>query len=406
MRKIASFILLALALVTMMTATPMTIGFATTDETNSDSNENDASDTNGENEESPPEESTNENENGDEPVTNEEGTVTPLAPQTLTPTEKEASTVTCPDGITEVIDMKDCPDIPEPTTAISELPSQCAEGTTALECLGDLLGEPDCGDMTPLECLNDKLNNGGNGETVPPVIEEEDNKPNPYCDLVPEDYKGSCWDRKDYSEDTGLYSCNDGSHKERWQDCKDSSGYDYWKHKNKNHDEDRKERHDHFKKIVHNVDIHKTVINQNEFPDVDIIGLSIRDTGEAMVCLMEIDGDNIQCQEFGVPNDRINDNIWRIIETDKNDDYDNGNTGSEDVDDAISAIKDYDFDELEDLDNHEFDVDLTALGINPNGEGLVCLVEDQSDEGTALCEPFKVDSGAISGQITEITEMG
>jgi hypothetical protein len=32
-----------------------------------------------------------------------------------------------------------------------------------------------------------------------------------------------CHDRKDYSESTGLYPCNDGTQKERWQDCKDAT---------------------------------------------------------------------------------------------------------------------------------------------------------------------------------------
>ena len=33
--------------------------------------------------------------------------------------------------------------------------------------------------------------------------------PNPYCDKVGPDYRGNCYDRKDYSESTGLYPCND-----------------------------------------------------------------------------------------------------------------------------------------------------------------------------------------------------
>ena len=124
-----------------------------------------------------------------------------------------------------------------------------------------------------------------------------------------------------------------------------------------------------------------------------------------MVCLMNIDNDWVQCQQFGIPNDRINENIWRVIETDSNKDYDNGNTGSEDVDDAINGIKSFDFQELDDLDNHDFNVDLAALGINSQGDGLICLIEDDRNEGTALCEPFKVSNQAISGQITEITEI-
>jgi hypothetical protein len=60
---------------------------------------------------------------------------------------------------------------------------------------------------------------------------------------------------------------------------------------------------------------------------------------------------------------------------------------------------------VDDLDNHDFNVDLAALGINSAGDGLICLIKDRTDTGTALCEPFKVSTEAISGQITEITEM-
>lgn len=305
-------------------------------------------------------------------------------PQTLTPTEKEDSTVTCPDGVTEVIDMKDCPEAPTTAAATSELPPQCAEGTTALECLGDLLGEPGCGDMTPLECLEDKLNQ----PKTPPI--EEENKPNPYYDLVSDEYMqsgGTCHDRLDFDDETGLYPCNDGMYEEDWRDCEDATGnpngpppFDYcealgcpgsppdpekgcfngrdpvngfcpipkppkdhedckpWgkhdcdpprhgKHRgdNRNHDDN------YHKKIIKNIDIHTTINSDDKFPDVDIIGLSIKDNGAAIVCMMNIDNDWIECQDFGVPNYRINDDIWRIIETDSNEDYDDGNTGSDDV---------------------------------------------------------------------------
>jgi hypothetical protein len=46
---------------------------------------------------------------------------------------------------------------------------------------------------------------------------------NPYCDKVGPDYRGSCHDRKDYSDITGLYSCNDGTQKTDWRDCKDAT---------------------------------------------------------------------------------------------------------------------------------------------------------------------------------------
>jgi hypothetical protein len=168
-------------------------------------------------------------------------------------------------------------------------------------------------------------------------------------------------------------------------------------------DDDDDDRH---KVIIKNINIHKTIHNTKDFPEVDIIGLSIKDTGDAMVCILNIDNDWVQCQEFGVPNDRINENIWRIIETDSDEDFDNGNTGSNNVDLAIGDIENQDFDELDDdRDNHDFGIALAALGINPQGDELVCLIENDRNEGTALCEPFKLSNEAISGQITEITEI-
>ena len=168
---------------------------------------------------------------------------------------------------------------------------------------------------------------------------------------------------------------------------------------------DRDRDHERHKVIIKKINIHKTIHNTADFPEVDIIGLSLKDIGDAMVCIMNIDNDWVQCQEFGVPNERINENIWRVIETASDKDYDNGNTGSDDVDDAINGIKSHDFSELDDLDNHDFNIDLAALGINPQGDVLVCLIEDDRNEGTALCEPFKVSNEAISGQVTEITEI-
>ena len=47
--------------------------------------------------------------------------------------------------------------------------------------------------------------------------------PSPYCNTPAAEASKSCWDVKDYSEDTGLYSCNDGTHKADWKDCVDVS---------------------------------------------------------------------------------------------------------------------------------------------------------------------------------------
>lgn len=65
---------------------------------------------------------------------------------------------------------------------------------------------------------------------VPNVYAGEDERDaNPYCDLLSDDERRevTCHDRKDYSDTTGLYTCNDFSHVEDWRDCPDVSGYDY-----------------------------------------------------------------------------------------------------------------------------------------------------------------------------------
>lgn len=64
---------------------------------------------------------------------------------------------------------------------------------------------------------------GESDEGVPDDGDDEGG--NPYCDLVPDDYTGDCHDRKDFSEDTGLYTCRDGSHVEDWQDCDDAGSH-------------------------------------------------------------------------------------------------------------------------------------------------------------------------------------
>jgi hypothetical protein len=157
--------------------------------------------------------------------------------------------------------------------------------------------------------------------------------------------------------------------------------------------------------IIKNVNnkVYESVSNHGHenYPNIDIIGLSTKSSGEAIVCLMNIASSEIQCQEFGMPSDRVAGAFWRVIETDHNKDYDNGNTGSSTIDDAITFIKNQQFDELNDLENNNFGIDLIWFAINPQGEGVACLSQDTTGVGQSLCEPFKVSSQEISGQITE-----
>jgi hypothetical protein len=159
--------------------------------------------------------------------------------------------------------------------------------------------------------------------------------------------------------------------------------------------------------VITNINNHE-IINKivkhdrNSFPDIEIIGLSLKINGDSMICLMDISSSKVQCQQFGIPNNRIDADTGRIIELDTGKEYDNGNTGSSYIDATIRAVNDQNFNELKTKDNHDFKVDLAALGINDNGNGLVCLIQDDSGKGKALCEPFKLPEGEVTGQITEI----
>lgn len=86
----------------------------------------------------------------------------------------------------------------------------------------------------PGEQDNDKGDDGkpqqtftcSDGSTVTGDEECPPTGPNPYCDQVPDNYQGTCHDRKDYYDggpNNGLYPCNDGTDKADWRDCKDAS---------------------------------------------------------------------------------------------------------------------------------------------------------------------------------------
>ena len=52
---------------------------------------------------------------------------------------------------------------------------------------------------------------------------DNDDEPKPYCDTPEGKAAKVCHDRKDYSDTTGLYPCNDGTQKVDWKDCKDAT---------------------------------------------------------------------------------------------------------------------------------------------------------------------------------------
>jgi hypothetical protein len=293
--------------------------------------------------------------------------------------------------------------------------------------------------------------------TAPPLDPEPSPSPSreplPYCDIVAgPGFNGACHDRRDYDELTGLYPCNDGTQEVDWRDCADASapepGDNYCQalgcpgsppdpengcmdgrdpvnglcpipgpgNGNGNGDDDDDDNDNNggssssstvIIKNINNIQVIERTVksDRSAVPNVDIIGLSVKDNGDAIVCLLNINNDWVECQEFGMVDDRADAAFDRIIEVDSTKEYDNGNTGSSTIDDAIDNIKSQDFNGLEDADNHSFNLDLAALGINDNGEGMICVIKDTSDASTkAFCEPFKIADNAVSGQITEIVE--
>jgi hypothetical protein len=53
---------------------------------------------------------------------------------------------------------------------------------------------------------------------------DEGDEEKTYCDVP--NPSNPCHDRKDYSEDTGLYTCMDGSHVADWRECNGNGGED------------------------------------------------------------------------------------------------------------------------------------------------------------------------------------
>lgn len=358
----------------------------------------------------------------------------PLASEDLTVID-EPVLVECPDG-SQVENIEDCP---LPIVAPTELPLCDGSAQDCITPNGDICLEGQGGHEC--ECAEDMSDCPNHPSLLPPLESPfPDPKPLPYCHKVPEDYQGACHDILDYDEETGLYPCNDGTQEKDWRDCEDAyvpppepcnpendtncepvdciavegaeclpsqckEGYKLVNGKcvlKDDEDEKEKKRHKDITIIINNI-IKETNEGKHKdaFPDVDIIGLSVKENGEAIICAMDIDSDHIQCQEFAMENSKVNQDFWRVIETDHDNDYDNGNTGSSDIDDAIEDIKSQDFSELDDADNHDFGIDLAFVAINPQGDGVTCLNTDQSGKGKSLCEPFKVSSADVSGQITE-----
>lgn len=279
-----------------------------------------------------------------------------------------------------------------------DLPEECAPDATPLECLEDLVGQeaPKCPeDMSPLDCLDYLLNFPI--EEQPPV---DTTCPPGQFPVVPGD-PSTCVDCEgECPEPPPTEPPNDNQSSPPEDNQTDGNGNET--------DDDNGDDDNDVTVIIKNINRHHFDNNKNHHheshPEIDIIGLSVKQDGDAMLCLINIDDEDVQCEDFDMPGDRVNGDFWRVVETNHNKDYDNGNTGSDFIDGVIDDIRDQDFSELDDASNHDFDIDLVWVAINPEGSGVVCTAEDSSGTGTALCEPFKVSSQDVSGQITEGVE--
>ena len=293
------------------------------------------------------------------------------------------------------VDMSNCPQHPslqEP----EETPPDEPPGIDP--CLLDPDNAPECPDPDPVtgECP-EGYNMNENGNCYP---EHPNGCPEGYHSHE-DDESGRCIPdstpcQPDYIRNPEFPSC------ERKEFvCEEHPDIDACRDDNGDDDDDD----ENIKIIIKNIE-KKVFVNENNhhhqsFPDIDIIGLSTKASGESMICLMDIDDSRIQCQEFGMEPTRVNQAFWRVIETDHDKDFDNGNTGSSDVDDAIEDIKSQDFSGIQDADNHDFGINLAWIAINSQGDGVTCLANDSTGVGNALCEPFKVSAQDVDGQITE-----
>jgi hypothetical protein len=151
---------------------------------------------------------------------------------------------------------------------------------------------------------------------------------------------------------------------------------------------------------INNINVIKSIVKNNPADfEVDLVAIGINSDGSAMKCLMDVNRAEANCEEFRVPGDRINGAFKVFIE------FESGAKDRAAQNTYLKSLKDdiNDIDFIEDnVENADLGVDLAAIGINPGGQGLECIIN--LDNEKAECEEFKVPSDKISGQITEIVE--
>lgn len=147
--------------------------------------------------------------------------------------EEEPVLVLCPDGQTQVEEDRveeDCPKTNQASATglplcdgtfqdcVTNNGDVCVAGTTVHEC--------ECNDDMS-DCQNHLSQE--QKECYDGIIVVADRPcpppkdPSPYCNTPAAEDSKSCWDVRDYSQDTKLYPCNDGTHKVDWKDCVDVS---------------------------------------------------------------------------------------------------------------------------------------------------------------------------------------
>ena len=146
----------------------------------------------------------------------------PLPEPIIEPIVPEPEPIDCPEGFV-VSDIDTCVPAPNAKTAVQQPQLPLCNGTPR-DCItpgGDICLQGQA--IYECECAED-VSDCPKHPSLQEPPPEPPKKPLPYCDKVEDDhnYDGPCHDRKDFSDDTGLYPCNDGTEKEDWRDCEDA----------------------------------------------------------------------------------------------------------------------------------------------------------------------------------------
>ena len=175
------------------------------------------------------------------------------------------------------------------------------------------------------ECAEDMSDCPKHPSQLPPPPPTE-REPLPYCDIMNKDpnWSGSCHDRKDWDEITGLYPCNDGTQKADWKDCADATEkppFPFPKPPSCKDFPKADECHEYKKKIIvkfiKNVNIVKKISNseRGNGGDLDIKETIVAinyDEGAGINCVFD-DDEHGQCETFDVNKDKGKEPLLQVI---------------------------------------------------------------------------------------------